>query len=73
MNTHNPVALTQFDFYFMLRFIQFPKIHENQSDKAIIKKVNLNICVLAAVLCCLIHQPTLKSSCKILMLFWKPQ
>lgn len=72
--TRNPVAVPQIQIYFMLQFIQLPKIHlKKLFDKAIMKKLNLNICVYPAH--CYHHlshpQPMLKSSFATLMVFHK--
>lgn len=66
---HNPVDVPVIQIYFMLQFIQLPKIHlKKLHNKAIMKKLNLNICVH-----CYHHpshpQPLLKSSFASLMLF----
>lgn len=54
----------------MLQFIQLPKIHlKKPCDKAIMKKLNLNICVYPAH--CYHPQPVLESSFATLMVFHK--
>lgn len=72
--THNHVAVPQIQICFMLQFIQLPKIYlKKPCDKAIMKKLNLNICVYPAH--CYHHpshpQLVLKSSFATLMVFHK--